>query len=255
MPDQEAVIGVIPARYGSKRFPGKPLALIAGKPMIQHVYERACLASSLSDVVVATDDSRIVRVVEGFGGRAIMTSADHMSGTDRVAEVAGQIEAAYYVNIQGDEPLVDPQYIDRCAGMILAGSEMSTLAARIRTRAELFDQNVVKVVLDAAGHALYFSRAAIPFPRKYLDRGIDVDLDSSPYLRHVGVYGYGRALLSRLAEAAPAVPEALESLEQLRALVLGVRIKVAIVECVSLCVDVPEDVAGVEDLMGMGEQG
>ena len=252
MPDREAVIGVIPARYGSTRFPGKPLALIAGKPMIQHVYERACLASSLSDVVVATDDTRIAKAVGGFGGKAVMTSAGHRSGTDRVAEVAGRIEAPYYVNIQGDEPLVDPRCIDMCAGMLLAGAQMSTLAARIGTRAELFDQNVVKVVLDVTGHALYFSRAAIPFPRKYLDRGIDVDLDSSPYLRHVGVYGYSRAVLSRLAEAEPAAVESLESLEQLRALVLGIRIRVAIVESVSLCVDVPDDVAKVENMMGGG---
>ena len=251
--DDKGIIGVIPARYGSTRFPGKPLALIAGKPMVQHVYERAQHAQLLSGVVVATDDDRIRQAVENFGGRAEMTSRAHSTGTDRAAEIAHVMDAPLYVNIQGDEPLIDPSFIDKCANLLLDGEEMSTLVARIETRSDLLDQNVVKVVIDQNGHAVYFSRHAIPFPRKYLDRGKDVDMEESTYLRHVGVYGYTRKALLALAAAGKCEMEDLESLEQLRALHLGIKIRVGFVGAASPCVDVPEDIERIEKAINAGE--
>jgi len=249
------IIGVIPARYDSTRFPGKPLAIIAGKPMVQHVYERAGRAKFLDEVIVATDDNRIRQAVENFGGRVLMTSADHKTGTDRVAEVARAVEAKGYVNIQGDEPLIDAAFIDKCANLIIEGEQMSTLAARIATRADLFDQNVVKVVIDQGGHAVYFSRHAIPFPRKYLDRGVDVDMEASTYLRHVGVYGYCREALLAFADAGVCEAEELESLEQLRAVNIGIRIRVAFVDSPTQGVDLPEDVERIEKAIGSGDKG
>ena len=249
MPEGERIIGVIPARFASTRFPGKPLAAIAGKPMIRWVYEAASRAKELSSVVVATDDERIKQAVEGFGGKVMLTSGAHRSGTDRVAEVAGRLAASHYINIQGDEPLIGAEHIDEVARMLLGGAPMATLAARMTSRSDLFDQNVVKVVVDRAGAALYFSRHAIPFPRKYLDRGIDVDLDASVYLRHLGTYGYSRAALLELAGSEPCEIEELESLEQLRALYLGIRLEVGVVEAAGPCVDVPGDIAKVENLL------
>ena len=250
--DDKGIIGVIPARYGSTRFPGKPLALIAGKPMVQHVYERARNARLLADVIVATDDDRIRQAVENFGGRVTMTSPAHSTGTDRVAEIAHSVEAAGYVNIQGDEPLIDPAFIDKCAGL-LDGEEMSTLVTRIETRSDLLNQNIVKVVVGSSGHAVFFSRHAVPFPRRYLDAGKDVDLEASTYLRHVGVYGYTRETLLALAEAGKCEMEDLESLEQLRALYLGIKIRVGFVGATSPCVDVPEDIEAIEKAINSGE--
>jgi 3-deoxy-D-manno-octulosonate cytidylyltransferase len=249
VPEGERIIGVIPARFASTRFPGKPLAPIAGKPMIRWVYEAASRSKALSAVVVATDDGRIKQAVEAFGGEVVMTSDAHRSGTDRVAEVAGLRRVSHYVNIQGDEPLITPDQIDAVGKLLSAGAPMATLAARVTSRSDLFDQNVVKVVIDHDGAALYFSRHAIPFPRKYLDRGIDVDLEGSVYLRHLGTYGYTRAALLRLAGSEPCEIEELESLEQLRALYLGIRIEVGVVEAAGPCVDVPGDIAKVENLL------
>ena len=249
MPDSGETIGVIPARYGSTRFPGKPLAMIAGKPMIRHVYEAATQARLLGRILVATDDRRIYDAVRGFGGEAVITSAAHRTGTDRVAEVARQNEASFYVNIQGDEPLIEPGMIDAVARMLAEGAPMATLASRITSRGELFDQNTVKVVLAADGSALYFSRHAIPFPKKYLDRGVDVDLLASVYLRHLGTYGYGRAALLQVADHEPCEIEELESLEQLRALYMGIKIRVAVVDSTGPCVDVPGDVEKVERIL------
>jgi 3-deoxy-D-manno-octulosonate cytidylyltransferase len=249
VPEGERIIGVIPARFASTRFPGKPLAPIAGKPMIRWVYEAAARAKALSAVVVATDDERIKQAVEAFGGTAMLTSGTHRSGTDRVAEVAGRLRASHYINIQGDEPLIGPDHIDAVGKMLSAGAPMATLATRVTSRSDLFDQNVVKVVVAGDGAALYFSRHAIPFPRKYLDRGTDVDLDASVYLRHLGTYGYTRAALLRLAGSEPCEIEELESLEQLRALHLGIRIQVGVVEAVGPCVDVPGDITKVENLL------
>lgn len=247
--DRGGTICVIPARYASTRFPGKPLAMIRGKPMIQRVYDRAREAEIPSRVVVATDDPRIVKVVEGFGGEVVLTSADHRTGTERVAEIARSSDAACFVNVQGDEPLIEPALVDAVARMILDGAPMATLAARITSRSDLFDQNVVKVVLGRDSHALYFSRHAVPFPRKYLERGEDIDLTSSTYLRHVGTYGYSRAALLEVADGEPCEIEQLESLEQLRALALGIQIKVQVVGSVGPCVDVPGDIAKVESIM------
>ena len=249
-----SVLGVIPARYASRRFPGKAIAPICGKPMIQHVYERALKASMLSSVIVATDDLRIKQVVEGFGGRAVMSSPDCPTGTDRVAEVALSVNSAYFVNIQGDEPLIDPSVIDCCARMLLQGCQMCTLATPIETRSELFNQNIVKVVIDENHDALYFSRHAIPFPRYYLDRGIDVDLANRQYLKHIGIYGYTRTVLERLRQAGQCDLERIECLEQLRALHLGIKIRVGIVEADSIPVDVPADVERVERLMEVRER-
>jgi len=253
VPDEHSIIGVIPARYGSTRFPGKPLALIAGKPMIQHVYERAARAELLSRVVVATDDKRIEQAVENFGGEALMTSPDHPSGTDRVAEAARKIKAPHYINIQGDEPLIDPDYVDTCARLLLDGAEMSTLAARIKWRHELFDQHIAKVVLDREGYAIYFSRSAVPFPRKYLDRGVDVDLDSSVYLRHVGVYGFAADTLRAITSKGETELESLEGLEMLRALYHGIRIRVGLVRSTIPHVDRPEDIQEVEKALSPEE--
>jgi 3-deoxy-manno-octulosonate cytidylyltransferase (CMP-KDO synthetase) len=246
VPDEHSVIGVIPARYGSTRFPGKPLAEISGKPMIRHVYERTARACLLSKVVVATDDRRIREVVEGFGGVVMMTSDTHPTGTDRVAEVAERLGGSHYVNVQGDEPLIEPAYVDTCARLLIEGNAMSTLATRIRWRHELFDRAVAKVVTDRQGYAMYFSRSAIPFPRKYLDRGIDVDLDSSVYLRHVGVYGYTAETLRAIVSAGESDVESIEGLEMLRALYMGISIKVGLVDSATPHVDVPDDIREVE---------
>jgi 3-deoxy-manno-octulosonate cytidylyltransferase (CMP-KDO synthetase) len=214
--------------------------------MIQHVYERTSGAGLLADVVVATDDERIRDAVEGFGGKAMMTSADHPSGTDRVAEVAERLGHPLYVNVQGDEPLIEPAYVDTCARLLLEGSAMSTLATRIRWRHELFDQNVAKLVMDRDGRALYFSRSPVPFPRKYLDRGLDVDLDCSVYLRHVGVYGYTAETLRTLTSEKESEAESLEGLEMLRALHLGIGVRVGLVGSAIPHVDLPEDISEVE---------
>jgi len=247
------IVAFIPARFPSTRFPGKPLAPISGKPMIQHVYERAVRAELLLRVIVATDDERIKRAVEDFGGEALMKSPEHPSGNDRGAEAAEGREEAPDVNIQGDEPLIDPGYVDACARLLLDGAEMSTLAARIRWRHELFDQNVAKVVLDREGYAIYFSRSAVPFPRKYLDRGVDVDLDSSVYLRHVGIYGFTAGALRAVTSKGETELESLEGLEMLRALYHGIRIKVGLVESTIPHVDIPEDIPAVEKALKTGD--
>jgi 3-deoxy-manno-octulosonate cytidylyltransferase (CMP-KDO synthetase) len=188
------IVGVIPARYGSSRFPGKPLALIAGKPLIQHVVERCQKAKALSEVIVATDDTRIWEVAQGFC-RAEMTGPNHPSGTDRVAEVARNCHCDAILNIQGDEPLLDPRVIDAVAGA-LSGEEMSTAATAIETAAEWENPNVVKVVVNLAGRALYFSRRTIPYVR---DAATGAEqLAAFPFLKHVGIYGYRRPTLLRL---------------------------------------------------------
>lgn len=236
------ILGVIPARYASTRFPGKPLALIAGRPMIQHVCERAAASELLSRVLVATDDRRIQDCVTGFGGEALLTSPEHPSGTDRLGEVASQLaDYDYYVNIQGDEPLLEAGAIDELLRQTLAaGAPLSTLVRRldaVRERAVIDDPNVVKVARSADGRAVYFSRAALPYPRRP---------DCAQYYKHIGIYAYTRATLLRLCALEPEPLELAEGLEQLRALAAGIPILAVETEYDPLGVDVPADLAAVE---------
>jgi 3-deoxy-manno-octulosonate cytidylyltransferase (CMP-KDO synthetase) len=240
-------LGIIPARYGSSRFPGKPLVRIAGKPLLQHVVERCRRAVALSEIIVATDDRRIATVAEAFC-RVEMTRGDHASGSDRVAEVAGRNDCEAVVNIQGDEPLIEPAVIDRVA-QALDGEEMSTAAAPIRSGADYDNPNVVKVVVNAAGRALYFSRRTIPYLREAASGSVSEQLAAFPFLKHLGIYGYRRATLLRLVRCRMAPLENAEKLEQLRALENGIPIAVVTVDYEGIGVDVPEDVRRVEELI------
>ena len=192
------IVGIIPARYASTRFPGKPLALIAGKPLIQRVVEQCRKAKSLSEVIVATDDARVADMARAFC-RVEMTRADHPSGTDRIAEVAAQCECDAVVNIQGDEPLIDPAVINAVA-QALADSEMSSAATLVRNPDDYDNPNVVKVVANAAGRALYFSRRTIPYLREAASRPANEQLAAFPFLQHLGIYGYRRETLLRLVK-------------------------------------------------------
>jgi 3-deoxy-manno-octulosonate cytidylyltransferase (CMP-KDO synthetase) len=241
------IIGIIPARYASTRFPGKPLALIAGKPLVQHVVEQCQKAKSLSEIIVATDDTRIWEVAQNFC-RAEMTSPEHPSGTDRLAEVTERCDCDGAVNVQGDEPLIDPAVIDAVAGA-LKDNEMSTAATRIRAAEEYDNANVVKVVVNAAGRALYFSRRTIPYLRDAARSPVDEQLAAFPFLKHIGIYGYRRETLFKLVKYPVSALEQAEKLEQLRALENGVNIAVVQVKYDSVGVDVPADVMGVEKLL------
>src|SRR6266511_3289492 len=241
------ILGIVPARYASTRFPGKLLHPIAGKPLVQHVVERCKRAKSLSEVIVATDDSRIAEVARKFC-RVEMTADRHPSGTDRIAEVAGRCDCDAAVNIQGDEPLIDPAVIDAVA-RALADAAMSTAATPLRDPAEYDNPNVVKVVVNAAGRALYFSRRTIPFMRDAASRPIAEQLAAFPFLKHLGIYGYWRDTLLKLVKFPVSPLEAAEKLEQLRALENGVEIAVMRVIYDSVGVDVPADVERVERLL------
>ena len=241
------LFGIIPARYASTRFPAKPLALIAGRPLLQRVVEQCRQAKSLSEVIVATDDERIAAVARKFC-RVEMTRADHPSGSDRIAEVAGRCECDAVVNIQGDEPLIDPAVIDAVAGA-LARHEMSTAATAIRNAEDYDNPNVVKVVADASGRALYFSRRTIPYVREAAGRPIVEQLAAFPFLKHLGIYGYRRETLLRLVKFPVSPLENAEKLEQLRALDHGIAIAVVKVDYDSVGVDVPADVARVEKIL------
>lgn len=233
-------VGVIPARYGSTRFPGKPLADVAGKPMIQRVYERCVLAASLDDVIVATDDQRIYDVCAEFGARVYMTAAEHPSGSDRVAEIATLVGGDVFINIQGDEPLIPPAAIDALVGAFNdAGVMMATLAEPLPSEASepLLSPSTCKVVLDREGNALYFSRAVIPYRRNVRA--------ATPFYRHVGIYGYTRDFLLLFTTLAPTPLEAAEGLEMLRALEHGFKIRVVTGKYASRGVDTPEDLAAV----------
>jgi len=226
---------IIPARYGSTRFPGKPLADLWGKPIIQHVWERACQARLASQVIIATDDERITAAGRAFGAEVAMTRPDHPSGTDRVAEVAEGLEADLMANVQGDEPLVEPASIDAAIAPLAADATipMGTLCCPVEEVADLVNPNVVKVVCDREGFALYFSRLPIPFVR---DHGAD-----AVRYRHIGLYVYRRDFLLSLAKLAPSPLEQAERLEQLRALEHGHRIRVVTVERAFPGVDTPGD--------------
>ncbi|MCW8859138.1 MAG: 3-deoxy-manno-octulosonate cytidylyltransferase [Deltaproteobacteria bacterium] len=247
----EKAVAIIPARYGSTRFPGKPLALINGLPMIQQVYQRVIAANSVARAIVATDDERIVRAVESFGGEVMLTRADHPTGTDRLAEIAGKIDADLIVNVQGDEPLIDPRMIDQAVAPLVENPviRMGTVASQIEEVDDFYNPNVVKVVLDQSGFALYFSRAPIPWPR---DLNKDQLFDSLPQLgllRHIGLYVYRRELLLNYPFWPKTPLESLESLEQLRALELGVKLHVAVSEFSCHGVDTPADLERISRLM------
>jgi 3-deoxy-manno-octulosonate cytidylyltransferase (CMP-KDO synthetase) len=241
------ILGLIPARFASTRFPGKALHPIAGKPLIQHVVERCKLAKSLSEVIVATDDTRIAEVAKRFC-HVEMTRTDHPSGSDRIAEVAARCACDAVVNIQGDEPLMDPAVIDAVAGA-LAGCEMSTAATPIDDVADYDNPNVVKVVVSATGRALYFSRRTIPFVRDAAGRSLSEQLAAFAFLKHLGIYGYRRETLLRLVRFPVSPLETAEKLEQLRALENGIAIAVVNVDYDSVGVDVPADVERVEKLL------
>jgi len=234
-------LGVIPARLGSTRLPEKILRSIGGKPMIQHVWERARKAKKLEDVVVATDDVRIQQCVEGFGGQAIMTRKDHPNGTSRIAEVMAHFKHELVINIQGDQPLVDPEALDEMVSIVEKdpGVEMLTLAIRMTDRETYENPNAVKVVCDAAGDALYFSRSPIPFFQGSQDRAFS-------FLKHLGVYGYRRDFLLQFVGWGPGVLEGHEKLEQLRVLERGRSIRVIETEYDFISVDTEEDLQEVE---------
>ena len=230
------VVGVIPARYASTRLPGKPLVDIMGKPMIQHVYENAARSKTLEQLIVATDDERIMAVVAGFGGRAVLTSRDHNTGTDRVAEVVRGLDVEVVVNIQGDEPFVRPGMIDEVVQPLLDDPElpMCTSMHEITDTADFDNPNVVKVVIDLAGNALYFSRSLVPYPRKS---------EGHRAFEHIGMYAYRKDFLLKYAGLPQTPLEKLESLEQLRVLEHGYRLRVVETrqDYIPLSVDTPED--------------
>jgi 3-deoxy-manno-octulosonate cytidylyltransferase (CMP-KDO synthetase) len=239
------VVIVIPARYGATRLPGKPLVSLAGQPMIQRVYERAKLAARAQRVIVATDDERILKAVESFGGDARMTRPDHRTGTERVAEVAAHEKGDVFVNVQGDEPLLDPAAVDAAIDALLEepAASIATVATPIKTPADIMDPNVVKTVLDFDNNGLYFSRAPIPWVR---DTASKIQVR---HLKHLGLYVFQRDALLEYPTLPQGELERIEQLEQLRWLENGWKIRVAEVEHDAVSVDVPEDVARVEKLL------
>jgi 3-deoxy-manno-octulosonate cytidylyltransferase (CMP-KDO synthetase) len=243
--DPSEVVIVIPARYASTRLPGKPLVSLAGKPMIQRVFERARLAKAAGRVIVATDDDRVLKTVEGFGGEARMTRTDHRTGTERIAEVAAHVEGKVFVNVQGDEPLLDPGAVDCAIAALLEEppAAISTVAVPIRTPADIMDPNVVKTVLDFDENALYFSRAPVPWVRDSAHK------THARHLKHLGLYVFEREALLEYPTLPQGELERLEQLEQLRWLENGWKIRVAQVEHDAISVDVPEDVERVAKLL------
>lgn len=237
----ESIIAVIPARYASTRLPGKPLVDIANKPMIQWVYERVSQCTLVHRVLVATDDDRIFECVRGFGGEAVMTPEHIPSGTDRVAFATREIDIDVVLNIQGDEPFIEPEEIDQLARLMIDNpdSVMGTLVKKISNIEELENCNTAKVVLDADGNALYFSRSAIPFFRDQVKQ--DQWFREHTYYKHVGIYGYRKEFLIQCTSWGPGRLERIEKLEQLRVLERGYKIKTAETSFESMCVDTPED--------------
>jgi 3-deoxy-manno-octulosonate cytidylyltransferase (CMP-KDO synthetase) len=231
---------VIPARFGSRRLPGKPLLRTTGKYLIQHVYERACQVDGVGQVIVATDDPRIQAAVQSFGGAVVMTRRNHRNGTDRVAEVARSLNADVVINVQGDEPLIEPTSLERLPKLLEQHprAEVATLAVPFTSREQWQNANCVKVVCDAAGRALYFSRSPIPYVR---DGHPDFEADPPQFLLHLGIYAYRRPFLLELAATPPCALEKLEKLEQLRILALGRTIQVGQVSQPGNGVDTYED--------------
>ncbi|NOZ12849.1 MAG: 3-deoxy-manno-octulosonate cytidylyltransferase [Acidobacteria bacterium] len=248
------VNAIIPARYESSRLAGKPLLKIKDQTIIQMVYERTRSSSLLEDVVVATDDSRIFDHVISFGGKAVMTSTEHRSGTDRIAEVAEGLDADVIVNVQGDEPLITNKVIDALIRPFQRDSklQMSTVMARIMDKRELFNPNVVKVVSDGNGNAIYFSRSPIPF-RKSPGMNLKFDVKNDEmghWFKHVGIYGYKREFLLAFARMKEGMLEKIEGLEQLRALENGVRIHVEQTDYSGIGIDTNEDYLQLKALLG-----
>ena len=241
---------IIPARYASSRFPGKPLAEICGKPMIQWVYERSALCACVDQVIVATDDERITSAVRGFGGVAALTRTDHPTGTDRLADVAAGLATELIINVQGDEPLIEPAMIEAAVAPLLEDDRivMGTLMTPLTSLREYLNPNVVKVITDRAGFALYFSRAAIPYPRDRVDR-LDDCWSALPVAKHVGLYVYRRDFLLQYQTLAETPLEKTEKLEQLRALEHGFRIRVVETALAAQGVDTPEDLEHVRRIL------
>lgn len=241
------VYGIIPSRFGSSRFPGKPLAMLAGKPLVAWVVDAVKKATTLDEVIVATDDERIAAAVQQYGGRAVMTPSELPSGTDRIAVAAGDFaDDDILVNIQGDEPLIDPKLIDELVAK-LKGDErwsMATAVTPIKSAADLAAKTVVKVVLDRDDGAMYFSRAPIP-----CDRDNEADLASGLYVRHLGIYAYRGAFLRKYVAEKPCAVEMTEKLEQLRALWMGAKIAVVKTDDEGIGVDTPEDAKRVEKIL------
>lgn len=257
MPTDPKVIAVIPARWGSTRFPGKPLANICGKPMIQWVVEQTEKARSVAEVIVATDDERIEQAVREFGGSVVMTSRDHLSGTDRVSEVIKTRDCDIVVNVQGDEPLIPPENIDLIIDPLVrdASIKVSTLMMQIHSVEDLVNPDICKVVVDHRGNALYFSRAPVPFDRdgwaQDLKDGENVwprDMEVTAY-KHIGLYAYRKSFLMEFPDLKASQLEKVEKLEQLRILENGISIRVVETDKDSLGVDREEDLTAVEKLL------
>ena len=244
MPRTPKIAAIIPARWGSTRFPGKPLHYIAGKPLIQHVWERCKSARLLGEIIIATDDMRIAEAAFSFGAEVSITSSKHRSGTDRIAEVAKKLKGfSHVINVQGDEPAVDPALINRLARTLAADKTigMITAATRFQKGEDAGNPNAVKVVTDRFSNALYFSRCPIPFARD--------GIFPVQYYRHQGIYGYSLAFLLQFVKWKPTALEKAEQLEQLRALENGAAIRVVVTRQASIGVDTPEDVKQVEILL------
>lgn len=235
------ILGIIPARYASSRFPGKPLVDIQGKSMIRRVYEQASQAGTVERVIVATDDQRIFEHVAGFGGEVLMTSEEHRSGTDRCAEVAARLpEFELVINIQGDEPFIQPEQIDRTVTPLINNpqAQIATLAKEIHESDKLFNPNIVKVVYSLDGKAMYFSRNPIPYVR---DRAPEGWLAVGPFYKHIGLYAFRSEILQQVAQLSPSRLEQMEGLEQLRWLEHGFSIEVSLTELETIGIDRPED--------------
>ena len=256
MPTNEKVLAVIPARWASSRFPGKPIADILGKPMVQWVIEQTQKASLVTEIVVATDDKRIYDAVHSFGGKAIMTSPDHQSGTDRAAEVAKDSDCDIVANIQGDEPLISPENIDLVIKTLLSspGFPVSTLMVAIRNQSELLDSNICKVVVDNKGRALYFTRAPVPYDREFRADMIPAIKEASANsqvlgYKHIGMYAYTKSFLLEFPKLKASRLEDLEKLEQLRILDNGYSIQLVETNNNSIGVDIPADLDTVKKIM------
>ena len=247
MSEEREILAIIPARFASQRFPGKVIAELAGKPLVVHTYERTIQAKRISKAVIATDDQRVVDALAPYEIEVVMTSPDHPSGTDRIAEVARTSTADIIVNVQGDEPMLDPNTIDRAVDAILADPNLNMATAKhaITNPDDIRDPNVVKVVTDKNGMALYFSRSPIPHTRDIADQSPDHPV----YWLHIGLYVYRRSFLLDYAEMPPTELESLEKLEQLRALENGHKIAVVETDFKSIGVDTPEDLQRVRALL------